>query len=79
MFYTDTVYIIPLSGRHQKREPLRPKGSKKFSFSLLCNFLYIVDLLVFMISMNEERMSKKTTFYTSFPFITGSSQGKLRK
>lgn len=70
---------MSLSGRHKKNNLLGAKGLFTLTFSNLYRILYIVDLLVFMISMNEERMSKKTTFYTSFPFITGSSQGKLRK
>jgi len=61
--YTNLVNIMSLSGTHQKREPLHPKGLKKFSFSLLCNFLYIVDRIGILLSKLMKTMYKKPTFY----------------
>ncbi len=44
MLHTFSVYIIPLSGTHQKKEPLVGKDSDEVTISALCSFLYILDI-----------------------------------
>ena len=64
ILHTFLVYIIPLSGRHQKENPYWEKGSDEVLVSVLCSFLYIVDMTVIFRCVFEEKMYKKRTFYT---------------
>jgi len=70
-------YIIPLSGRHHKKEPLSQNGSAEGSFSGVCSFLYILDMTVFSLQVIEEMMHKKRTFYTYAYTAKCSIHGKL--
>jgi hypothetical protein len=55
---------MSLSGTHQKREPFSHKGSHKATISVLCSFLYILDMTAFPLKVIEATMYKKLTFYT---------------
>jgi hypothetical protein len=58
------VNIITLSGRHQKENPYWEKGSDEVLVSVLCSFLYILDITFFSPQVIEDKMYKKCTFYS---------------
>jgi len=62
--YSILVNIMSLSGTQPKKEPLVDKGSKTATFSGVCSFLYILDMMGFSLQVVGEMMHKKHTFYT---------------
>jgi hypothetical protein len=54
---------MSLSGTHGKGNPLSHKGFVEFHISVICSFLYILDLTEFSLQVVEEMMHKKRTFY----------------
>jgi len=64
ILYTIVVYIIPLSGTHDKKEPLVGKDSDEVTISALCSFLYILDITLIIQGLSKRRVYKKCTLYT---------------
>jgi len=62
--YTKSVYIIPLSGTHHQKEPLRQQGSRLVVRTGLCSFLYILDMTGLSQDPGGRRMYKKPALYT---------------
>jgi len=55
---------MSLSGRHQKENPYWEKGSDEVLVSVLCSFLYILDITLIIQGLSSRKMYKKCTFYS---------------
>jgi len=64
ILYTILVNIMSLSGTHHQKEPLWDLGSKEVTVSVLCSFLYILDITLIIQGLSRRKMYKKRTFYT---------------
>ncbi|SFH55772.1 hypothetical protein SAMN04487776_12818 [Priestia megaterium] len=53
--YTFLVTIMPLSGTQPKKEPLVGKDSSQATISALCSFLYILDVPIISLQINERK------------------------
>ncbi|MED3938165.1 hypothetical protein, partial [Priestia megaterium] len=62
--YTKAVYIMSLSERQHKKNPLGHKGFEKGLFYELCSFLNILDMTGVSQDLGGRRMYKKSAFYT---------------